>query len=415
MRVLGIIAEYNPFHNGHLYHLQKSIEVTGATHTVAIMSGSFLQRGEPSLIGKWSRAEMAVKSGVDLVIELPVVYSCRSAEAFACGAVSILEKSGAVDCICFGSESGDLRQLELASEILFNEPEAFRKQLIYHLDKGLSFPAARSKALENFIEGTPVDVQRLMLNPNNILAVEYLKALRKFNSSIVPYTVKRIAAHYSSTSIESTIASATAIRKELLEMGKITDRLTLAVPQSTYGVLERDLSMGKGPVTEKSFSSLLIGQIRKSSVEELRKYPEISEGLEYKIWQAARKNSCISKLLSDVKSKRYTLTRLKRILVYIMLDIHNSLLSGTEVEEYPGYVRVLALNKKGREILRRINSASQMPVITKTANHNISEGTLLYRMLEKDFLATDIYVLGYSNGKFAFAGQDFVSSPIYLP
>ncbi|MDI6707322.1 MAG: nucleotidyltransferase [Bacillota bacterium] len=415
MKVLGIIAEYNPFHNGHLYHLRKSVNITGASHVMAIMSGNFLQRGEAALINKWARAEMAVRSGIDLVIELPFVYSCRSAEAFAHGAVSILDKCGAVDCICFGSETGNLDRLSYIAEVLSNEPEEFRSLLKAHLDKGLSFPAARAKALEGCLSDNGFNVGKLLSNPNNVLSLEYLKALKSFGSSIKPYTIKRIAAHYNDTAIKSPIASATAIRKHILGTGQLAQSVESAIPNTTRDILEKEFSIGRGPVTDKAFSSLIVSQIRRASAQELSSVPDVAEGLEFAIIDAARKKATTQEMLRLVKSKRYTLTRLKRILVYILLDINSELFSKTVDEGYPGYARVLAFNRKGRQILRRMASSACIPVITKMARHNIPEGFLTHRMLEKDVLATDLYVLGYPNHRAAFAGQDYVTSPVYLP
>lgn len=415
MKVLGIIAEYNPFHNGHLYHLRESMNTTGASHAMAIMSGSFLQRGEAALISKWSRAEMAVRSGVDLVIELPFVYSCRSAESFARGAVSILDKCGAADCICFGSESGDLEGLRCIAEVLSDEPAEFRSLLKDHLGKGLSFPAARAKALDGCLSCSGFNISRLLGNPNNVLSLEYLKALKSFGSSIKPYTIKRTAAHYNDAEIKSTIASATAIRKHILGSDRLSRDVENAIPDATRCILEREFSLKRGPVTDEAFSSLIVSQIRRTSAQRLSSVPDIAEGLEFSIIDAAGKKASTREMLRLIKSKRYTLTRLKRILIYILLDINRELFDRIDNEGCPGYVRVLAFNRRGRQILKRMSASTRIPVITKMARHNIPEGLVTHKMLEKDILATDLYVLGYPDYHAAFAGQDYVTSPIYLP
>ncbi len=414
MKVLGIIAEYNPFHNGHLYHLNKSLEITGATHSVAVMSGSFLQRGEPAVFNKWARAKMAVTSGIDLVIELPVVYSCQSAETFARGAISILDKTSSVDFLSFGSEAGDLKLLDYISAILFEEPDSFKEYLRFYLNKGLSFPAARSKALQRYDRALKGPSLAALNSPNNILALEYMKALRHLNSPIVPCSVKRIKAGYNSTTIRGTIASATAIRKALLTTRKHTCKLGRVIPESSMKILKAELMAERGPVHDDLFSSLIIGNLRKSKPEDIAEYPDVSEGLEYKIWNAARHNVNISELVKEIKSKRYTLTRLKRLMIYSLLDIRRDMVSRLRNNLFPGYVRVLAFNNKGRDILRKMKHNSSIPVITKTAVHGLEEGALPFLALEKDLLATDIYVMAYKNPKYSCAGQDFLTSPIWV-
>ncbi len=414
MKVLGIVAEYNPFHNGHSYHLEESIKITGATHSVAVMSGSFMQRGDLSIVNKWARAEMAVKAGVDLVLELPVVYACRSAEAFAMGAVNLLNGIGVVDCISFGSESGSLSQLQRVSDVLAEEPEVFKHQLRYFLSKGLSFPSARALALEKCPGNPSHGFSKLLASPNNILAVEYLKALKRLKSGIYPVTVKRYASSYHSSSIINKVASASAIRSHLLKTGVVTARVSRAMPETTLGILRREFAMGRGPVCSDILDLPVISGIRKLGARDLKKFPEVAEGLENRIYRAARENATIPDLLLQAKTKRYTHTRLRRITAYIALDIHRNMLERLEHFGYPCYARVLALNTRGREILKEANTRSRIPVITKTSNHGFEKNSPFINMLRKDILSTDLYVLGYSNGDFAFAGQDFVTSPVYL-
>ncbi len=414
MKVLGIVAEYNPFHNGHLYHLKKAVEATGATHSVAVMSGSFVQRGEPSVVNKWARAEMAVRAGIDLVLELPVVYACRSAEGFATGALSILDGIGAVDFVCFGSESGDLEKLRAVSRILSSEPSDYKDLLRHYLAMGHNFPTARAAALEKYMGRPGDDLRRLLKSPNNILAIEYLKALDRLQSGIVPFTLRRFAAGYHSQSLGRTIASATAVRSELAGKNKVTKRVSRVLPGTSSLVLHRELASGRGPVSFGLFSLPVTAQIRKLGPEGIRYYPEVTEGLENRIWNAACTMTELEDMLETIKTKRYTRTRLGRILTYIFLDIKKELLDRLERENYPCYARVLALNKKGAEVLKRAGAVSRIPIITRTARHGFSEGSSLFDMLQKEVLATDLYVLGYANRKYAFAGQDYVTSPFFL-
>jgi predicted nucleotidyltransferase len=414
LKVLGIIAEYNPFHNGHLYHLKESVLTTGATHSVAVMSGNFVQRGEPSVVNKWARAEMAVRAGVDLVLELPAVYACQSAEGFAAGAVSILDGIGAVDFLCFGSESGDLEGLKKISGILTAEPSDYKVLLKEFLAKGYSFPSARAKALEKYIGGHGDSLRSMLASPNNILALEYLKALRSLQSPVLPFTVRRTAAGYHSASINSRIASATAVRNELIRKNAITKRVCKTLPVSSSVILEREFAQGRGPVSIDRFSLPVVAHIRKIGAKALKEYPEVTEGLENRIHNAARENTTISGMLEDIKTKRYTRTRLCRILTYTQLDIKKSLTEMLKRQGYPCYAKVLALNKKGAEILKKADSLSRIPIITKTADHGFPEGSPLYCVLQKDFLATDLYVLYYSNREYAYAGQDYITSPVYM-
>ncbi|MGI6703132.1 MAG: nucleotidyltransferase [Clostridia bacterium] len=414
MKVLGIVAEYNPFHNGHLYHLEESRRIAGATHTVAVMSGNFVQRGEPAVVNKWARAEMAVKAGVDLVLELPTVYACRSAEGFSMGALKILHGIGVVDSLCFGSEAGNLQGLTEVSRILAQEPEGYKELLRDYLARGQSFPSARASALERFLGPSAGELHPLLASPNNILAIEYLKALERLKSGIVPYTVRRKAAGYHSRSIYSRISSATAIRGELTRRNAVTERTAKVLPRSSIEVLEREFLLGRGPVCHDMFSLAVITLIRRMGPETLERYPEVTEGLENRIQGAAGKETTVTGILDRIKTKRYTHTRLRRILTYILLDITRESVIRLEEQNSPCYARVLALNKKGAEILKKAGNSTKIPIITKTAHHGFPKESPLLEILQKDVLATDLYVTAYANGKYSFAGQDYVTSPFFL-
>ena len=217
-KVLGIVAEYNPFHNGHLYHIEQSKKITGANYTVAIMSGNFTQRGSTSLIDKWSKAEIAIQSGIDLVIELPVLYSISSAENFAEGAIKILESLKVVDYISFGAETEDIQILNKFAEVLCNEPKEYKTLLAHELKKGISFPKARENALLMYLN----DIRKyanVLSSPNNILGIEYLKALRKFKSKVQPVSIPRYEAGYHDLDFSGNIASSTAIRNMIKNNG----------------------------------------------------------------------------------------------------------------------------------------------------------------------------------------------------
>ena len=227
--VLGIVSEYNPFHNGHILHLKKSLEMTKADFTIAIMSGNFTQRGDTSLIDKWAKTEMALKQGIDLVIELPTLYAISSAENFADGAVKILNSLGIIDYISFGSEIGEIKPLDDVATVLSKEPKDFSEILKRQLRSGLSYPKAREIAIQMYFGTSPIYTEALQ-NPNNILGIEYLKALKRSKSNITPITIKRNYNSYNSNDVKNGVASATAIRTMIMQKKNIHT----VVPYETY-------------------------------------------------------------------------------------------------------------------------------------------------------------------------------------
>ena len=287
MKILGIIAEYNPFHNGHIYHLNMSKKITGTTHTVAIMGGNFIQRGEPAIVDKWERAKMAVKSGVDLVIELPTLYACSTAEFFARGAIILLNSLGDISCISFGSEISDLNLLLKISGILVDPPPQFLSILKNHINLGLAFPVARSKALieylekiENYKTSKLVLVNNIMKNPNNILGIEYLKAIKRLNSPIVPYTISRRFAHFSDKRTPTnSIASATAIRKHILDNKPLSD-IKHVIPNSTFNILLSNICTGFALFPMWILKNPFFAILRRSRLSDIRNIFDVTEGLE---------------------------------------------------------------------------------------------------------------------------------------
>ena len=258
MKNLGIIAEYNPFHKGHEYHLKESLKATGAQNVICVMSGNFVQRGEPAIIDKWARAEIALKNGVDLVLELPVIFSAASAEYFAFGAVSILEATGIVDCLCFGSESGKISDLQAMADIFHEETPKFKELLMKNLSAGFSYPKARELAASQYTSSSSGSALQLS---NNILGIEYLKALRKLGSRIQPVTIKRTGSHYNDETFSSTIPSATAIRNVLLGPGSFQEKSSslsaVLAPEGQdilFGYVKNNLL-----VSLDSFNQLLLG------------------------------------------------------------------------------------------------------------------------------------------------------------
>ena len=297
MKIVGLIAEYNPFHNGHRYHIEQAKEITGADYVIVIMSGNFVQRGDTSLINKWVKTEMALKAGVDLVIELPTVYALSSAENFADGAVKILNSLGVVDFISFGSEIGEITPLNDIANILYKEPKEFSSLITAQLKSGLSYPRAREIALSQFF-GTSQKYSEILNSPNNILGVEYLKALKRRRSHIRPLTIKRDYSDYNSTKVKNGIASATAIRT-MIENKK---NVHYVVPYETYELLDEEINNGRIISNLSVFEKEIIYTLRKMTLSEIANLPDVSEGLENKIKIAANNfNNLISNQKDTLK------------------------------------------------------------------------------------------------------------------
>lgn len=413
MKLTGIIAEYNPFHNGHALHIDRARELTNCTHVIAVMSGQFVQRGEAAMFDKWSRAEMAVASGVDLVIELPFAFAVRSAQFFATGSVRLLAALG-VQYLCFGAEQADLERLSAAANA-FGQPdtaEVFRSGI----QAGLPY----AKALSNAVAAQTGLTSDFLLTPNNILAIEYLRAIRHWAPEMIPAAVAREQAAYHQPVISGPIASATAIRSALLTHKALIPEIKAALPESSLAVLHRQLSTQKGPVAVNFFGDMLLAKLRTLPLSQLEAVPEVTEGLHYKIQSCALQATSLETLLAAIKSKRYTRTRLQRIAVHTLLGTTKHALADFDAAG-PLYARVLAFNSKGQEILRHLKLNAQLPLITKTTKaldsqrRNSTSLSLLQRMLALDTVASDIYSLGYPNPEFRIGGLDFLHSPSFLP
>lgn len=414
MRVLGLIVEYNPFHNGHLYHLEQAKSLCNADFVVCVMSGNFIQRGEPAIVNKWARTKMALGCGIDLVIELPLPYAMSSAEFFAYGAVKILNDLGVVDCLCFGSENADLDKFNTIADILINEPEGYKQVLKQELSKGISFPSSRERALRSYLKEMGCEILELediMGSSNNILGIEYIKALKRLNSRIKPFTIKRTGNSYNSSEITGNISSATSIRKLIQSDRK---QLDMVLPPNCVAILEEEFSAGRGPIYPYLYEQLIISSIRRMTREQLKLLPYVSEGMENRIKEAAGTCGTLNELMEKVSTKRFTRTRVQRIIT--------SLLTGLTSDEFhtfnrfggPQYARVLGLNNKGRQLLSEINKKTCLPIITKTANFSKSCNPLLQRMLQIEAFATDMYVLGYNNPVYRKAGQEFTQNVVII-
>lgn len=417
MKVLGIVAEYNPFHNGHLYHLEQSRAACGADCAVCVMSGNFVQRGEPAIAEKRARAEMALRAGIDLVLELPVVYAMSSAEYFAYAAVKILDSLGSVDFLCFGSEAGNLEVLDRIAGILVREPQIFRDALKNALSTGSSYPAAREAALKACLaglSGTAADIEEIMKNSNNILGIEYLKALKQLKSGITPMTVKRRGGAYNSADLSGGLSSATSIRGHLLRNPGAASLkgLESALPSSSIDILEREFKLGKGPVFPETFAPVLLSSLRRMTAEEIRGLPYVSEGLENRIKAAAENSLSLEELLEYTGTRRYAGTRIRRALFSLLTGMTGGEFSRFNESGGPQYIRVLGFNDRGRLLLSEMRGRALLPVITKAADFKSSCSPLLSRMLEIEAASTDQYVLAFKSSEYGKAGLEFTANVI---
>ena len=396
-KVLGIIAEYNPFHNGHLYQLNKAKKETNCEYSIAIISGNFTQRGLPSIFNKWDKTKLALLGGVDLVIELPLPYSISSAENFADGAIKILNSLNIIDYLSFGVESSNFEMLNLIADVLLDEPSDFKSLLSIELSKGLSFPKARANALTEFLHLNNSSILEFISSPNNILGIEYLKALKKYNSNISTYPVLRLKSDYNEKKINSDIASSTAIREALLNH-KYSE-IKNVVPKNCFDFLMQKITNNEMVLNLSAFEKQILYRLRMMSIEEIADLPDVSEGLEFSLKSASISCNSLSSLIESVKSKRYTYTRIQRILLYVLLNItkHDMVLS----KNIMPYIRILGFNEKGKFLVSKISSLNpNLKVITSVKKFidNCDDSDLKF-LLEKDICATNIYAMGYGNNK----------------
>ncbi len=414
MKAVGLVTEYNPFHNGHLYHLNKAMELTGADISVAVMSGDFVQRGEPAVLDKYTRTSMALNSGVNLVVELPVNYAVSSAESFAAGALKVLDYIKA-DSIAFGSESGDIERLSKLAHILCDNEDTLYKEISKYTANGISYAAARQKVVEKL---TDKATAAMLTSSNNILAVEYLKAIIKNNYAIKPYTVQRQGDSYNDTDIRSEYASATALRENLK-----ADNISEYIPVKAGLILSSNTNyIYPDDITEALFTRLLdilfaSNYDKNVFIENVMQYPDVSKEIAGRLYKSAmdmitrtvpqrsenKDNWAFSfgSLCEHIKTKEVPLSRIKRVLVRITLGLDKK-----RMEKYTNepYIRVLGFDKKGQEYLSYIRKTVEVPLITKTADYK--------EMLLDDIHAANIYNMMVA-GKYGVKELgDFVRGPV---
>lgn len=410
-KVLGIVAEYNPFHNGHFYHMQESKKITEADSCICVISGNFTQRGEPSIVNKWAKTYMALCCGADLVIELPTIYSISSAENFASGAIKIFDSLKIVTDISFGAECNDLATLNNIANVFYSEPANYKTILNHELKRGLSYPMARENAVLMYLN----DIKRyanVLTNSNNILAIEYLKALKQQKSMIQPNIVPRKNVYYNDQKIVDDFASATAIRK--LMLNREYAEVRKVVPRSTYQIIGEEYKKNHIILGIKKYEKEIIYALRVMPIEEIQNLPDVNEGLEFAIKKAASETNNIEELIEKVKSKRYTQTRIQRILLYVLLGITKKDMEDSK--KMVPYVRVLGFNSRGKILISEImNQNPKLNMITsvgKYVNKKMPKNKQLTRMLDLDINATNIYTLGY--GGESKANLDYTQNMIII-
>ena len=408
-KVLGIIAEYNPFHNGHLYHIKKSIEETGASSVICVMSGNFVQRGNTSIVDKWTKTKMALANGVDLVLELPTIYSVSSAENFAEGAIRLLDSLKIVDTISFGMEAKDIASLNNIANVLYTEPKEYTTILEHELRKGVSFPKARENAVMMYLNDIK-QYANILTGSNNILAIEYLKAIKKLKSKLNPIGIRREKVLYNDEIIIDDFASATAIRK-MIATGQFSD-IQKVMPKSSYALLADELRKGHYVLDLSKFQKEIIYNLRKMSVEEIAQLVDVSEGLENAIKNAANSSNNLVDFVNIVKSKRYTQTRIQRILIYALLGITNSKMLA--FKKAVPYARVLGFNENGKQLISQIAKKNKKVQIVNSVKKYMDESKnkVLKEMLETDILATNVYTLGYE--KDSWSNLDYTNKLVTM-
>ena len=412
MNVTGIIAEYNPFHNGHLYQIDQ-VKKKGTDYIIVVMSGDFLQRGTPALLDKWKRTHMALLSGADLVIELPAVFSTASAQYFARSGVSILDKLGVVDTISFGCESDNIRLIKQTASFLWNEPDNYQKQLQYFIKNGNSFPKARELALTNILNtqntesfsakhtslhtGTEnasivKDVASLVSSPNNILALEYVIALLERGSSMDILPIKREGNGYHDKELnKNDNPSATAIR-EILETASLTDliKLTDFLPESVFSIIKEAFKT-QAFVWQDDFSLLLKYKLLLNGAISLHKYADVSEDLSDKILKNLRYYQNYSQFCSLLKSKELTYSRINRALTHILLDITETMYDDVKENDYASYARILGFRKEAKPLLSEIGRQTSIPLVSKLADASSVLSKEAYHYLEHDIFCAHVY------------------------
>lgn len=407
MKIAGITAEYNPFHKGHAYQIDKTRCDAGAQYVIAVMSGNFVQRGAPAVFDKYLRTEAALMSGVDLVLELPAVYACASAEFFASGAVSLLDSLGCVNILSFGSELGKIEMLQSAAEVLTGEPEKFREALKENLKAGDSFPRARAAALRSYFDGAN-EVSELLRQPNNILAVEYCRALLRFHSPITPFTVKRAGKGYHEDGLSGEFASASGIRKKLFSRegtfsgswgqaasDASSSEVLAQIPETAQSVFLH--ASAQGMQNAEDYSLLLAYRLLEQTPESLSLYADIPPALAHRIYKNRFACRNFESFVSLLKTRDMTYTGISRALMRLLLGIDH------RPPLLCPYARILGFRRDAAPLLAVLKKSARIPLISKAADAGQLLAPEAYDVFSIDVRAANLY----ETVRCAKTGQEF--------
>ena len=392
MKISCVISEFNPFHNGHRYLIQKQRE-NGATHIAAVMSGSFVQRGECAALNKFDRARSALQNGVDLVLELPTVWACAAAPVFARGGVSVIKSMGVADSIFFGSECGDTGLITDCAKALLSDE--FKAAFQSSINSAPSYAAAVQSAVA---ETAGEECGKILSSPNNLLAVEYVKELITQNVGIKAETVSRTGAEHDSSVSSGEFASASILREKIGDLNFIRN----FVPQNTIPIFEQAMETGD-TADMQGLEKIIMYSLRTASLEKLRQLPDVSEGLENRLKQSLDGSKSLDEVIAKAVCRRYSAPRIRRALCSLILGIDRQMQS-----EMPPYIRVLGLNSRGSEILRLMKKSCTVPIITKTAHYKTLLNDSAAKVFEKDLIAADLRSLACNLPM----GQDFLRSAV---
>ncbi len=376
MKISAVICEFNPFHLGHKY-LIDNIKKNVATHVIGIMSSNFTQRAEPSIISKAARTQIALKEGLDLIIEIPTIWSMAPAEKYAFAGVTIANALGCIDNLCFASEIGNIHPLKTISDTINSEP--FNIHIQKYLSTGITFAKARQLSIKEILGE---EYSSILLHPNNILSIEYLKSLSKLNSKISPYTIKRIGVNHNSIETYKNFASASYIRHLIRNND---ENFYKYIPKSSYEIISGEINRLNAPADVNLIERAILSNLRTMTKENILNLCDISEGIEGRIFKYSKNSSSLDQLIQNIKTKRYTMARIKRLVMYSFLGItkYYSKLPIT-------YIRVLGFNSKGLEILKKAKKTSLIPIVTNFSEiKNLDDTSKI--IFEKECLCTDLY------------------------
>ncbi|MGI6484955.1 MAG: nucleotidyltransferase [Thermoanaerobacterales bacterium] len=413
MKIIGVIAEYNPFHLGHQYHLNRVKAEIKPDGIICVMSGNFVQRGGPAIFDKWSRAEMALKGGADLILELPTCFATSTAEIFAESSIRLLAETKMVTGLSFGVEEYHEKVFLTLSKLLSDEPQPFKNLVKTYLKKGISFPTAREKAVIEYISkhepwhDTKL-IEEFIKKPNFILALEYMKAINKLRTQFLIFPVIRKGPNYHEKKEINGFLSATGIRNAMMQNSGTSFKTIRGLPNSSIDIINREMALGRGPIFIKDFEEFILYILRRTPIKELNLFFDVGEGLENRIKKASIVSSSLEQLISAIKTKRYPETKVSRILTHILLNVRKDLVASRK----PMYFRVLGLSTKGAKILKQIKKRSCLPILSRASDFSLLNDNAK-KMLNTDVLAYDIYSLAFKNPAYKIGGADMRKKVIY--